>query len=324
MKADIKDQARGKWVSILRNLGMPDHFFNGKHQPCPICEGKDRFRWNKHKESPYCSGCGIVTPMNLAMAWLNKDFKETTKAIRLIIGTCTMTETKPVDYSANEARIKQIHKGLRKLDGTDAASRYLAKRGLNVLPMKDCYFHPAIDYWDGKERSTHPTMVSIFRNLAGETCSYHITYLTPDGKKAEVEIQKKILPVIRELNGSAIKLFEPLEYLSIAEGIETALAVHAKYSSPSELFPVWAAGNANLMAKVDVPDSVKEVWIYADSDTSFTGQEAAFILAKRLRGKRKTVTVVTIVDGKLVEDRGSDTDFLDYWLIEQLEALTRN
>jgi len=77
-------------------------------------------------------------------------------------------------------------------------------------------------------------------------------------------------------------LFEPTEELAITEGIETALAVHIATGRA-----VWAAYSASNLEKISVPGSVKRVYIYADNDASFTGQAAAYALAKRLTAKRE-------------------------------------
>ena len=40
---EITTQAVGKWQSIFSSLGID--VGNGKHCPCPVCGGKDRFRF---------------------------------------------------------------------------------------------------------------------------------------------------------------------------------------------------------------------------------------------------------------------------------------
>jgi putative DNA primase/helicase len=185
---------------------------------------------------------------------------------------------------------------------------YLAKRGIKVLPDADCYQHDAVEYWQDGEKSLHPAMVSVFRTPSGEVATYHITYVTKQGEKAPVQIPRKILPVMRPMVGSAIRLFEAEEVLAITEGIETALSVRQDQG-----IHCWAAGSAQEMVNIVIPETVKVVWIYADSDESFTGQKAAFDLANRLKVKEgKTVRVVTLIDQRPVEDYGVKYDFNDY------------
>lgn len=317
---DIKVECAGRWSSVLTNIGIDAEYLSGKHGPCPVCGGKDRFRWSHKREMAYCSGCGHKSPLDLAIAYLGRPFKETAAEIRQILGVTTMETAAPAadDREKNEKRIRDIHKGLKVITPDSVAARYLAGRGLKVLPETGCYFHPAMPYYeDGKKIGEYPAMVSSFRTVNDELSTYHITYLSADGKKADVSAQKKILPTIRPLSGSAIRLFNPVNgVLAIAEGIETSLAVHQDQG-----LPVWAAGNAGNMAAMHIPDSVNEVWIYADMDANFTGQQAAYTLAKRLQNEGKQVVVVTLrapldfVD--VVTDSGIKLDFLDALLLMQ-------
>lgn len=70
-------------------------------------------------------------------------------------------------------------------------------------------------------------------------------------------------------------------------GVETALAASALFG-----FPVWAAlGASNLAAFEAVPAGVKKVVVFSDNDANFTGQAAAFELARRLSLSGLTVEV---------------------------------
>lgn len=300
---DVKVQAAGKWPSVLNLLGIDSKYFNGKHQDCPICQaGKDRFRWNRSTEYGHCNHCGALSPVDMAIHWTGKPYKEAAGEIRKVLGVArvsTTPEYKSDDAEKNQARIERIKSGLKTINGECIASRYLAGRGLKVLPKKDCYFHPAIEYWSGTEKTIHPAMVSIFRNIEGKGSTFHITYLTPDGKKANVESPKKILPVVLPLSGCAIRLFNPAQgVLAIAEGVETALAVHQL-----EGLPVWASGNAGQMAALKIPDEVREVWIYGDNDANYVGQKAAYTLANRLinEGKKVFVEIAKEVGGDFLD-----------------------
>lgn len=43
-KDDVIDNAKGNWRSILSAAGFPVDLLDGKHHPCPLCDGTDRFR----------------------------------------------------------------------------------------------------------------------------------------------------------------------------------------------------------------------------------------------------------------------------------------
>lgn len=314
MKTDIKAELKGRWSSVLISIGFPDVIFSGKHQPCIYCGGKDRARWDRSKEFYFCGQCGPRQPIDMAMDWLNMPYKETALYLRPNKENFKMTATDAPDTAKNEARLKKIHAGLQRITPDSIAAKYFAGRGITELPENDCYMHPGIDYYqDGKSIGKFPAIVSMFRNLAGETTTMHITYLSAEGKKLDVESPRKILPVIRPLPGSAIRLYPATDVLCVAEGIESALSVRMDTG-----MPVWAAGNANNMAVMEIPDSVKHIVIYADADSSYVGQKAAYTLAQKLKSKpgRESVTVVNLVDTQQVIDKGVAFDFNDYMILK--------
>lgn len=58
-KSAIAQVCLGRWRAILPRLGLDQSFLTGRHCPCPICGGKDRFRfddqegrgtWIRHRE----------------------------------------------------------------------------------------------------------------------------------------------------------------------------------------------------------------------------------------------------------------------------------
>jgi putative DNA primase/helicase len=313
----ISQNALGKWPSILTMLGVDQEFLKNKHGPCPICGGKDRFRFDDKggKGSYYCSGCGAGDGFNLLQKLNGWSFAEAAKRVEEIIGNCRVTPAAQDDSGKNEARLKRIHAGLRRISHDDPVGRYFLSRGITILPKQDVYFHPGVDYFTSTESGkpvkvgTFPSMVSIFRNLAGATCTFHITYLTQDGQKITGHPAKKFLPAIQPLPGGAIRLGGGIsEHIGIAEGIESTLAAMQDYR-----IPCWAAGNANLLEQVLTPEPVKSVVIFADEDSSFTGQKSAYTLANRLKVQfKKDVSVVRILGKETYKDRGSDLDYLDY------------
>ena len=307
---DVKAAAVGKWASILTLLGIDAKYLNGKHGPCPIpnCGGKDRWRWNKSTEYGHCNVCGSISGMDLAIAYTGTPFKDLAQEIKKsILGLATVTESAPYNKEKYLEYIESLKPKLRKLNGNDPASLYLKNRGLTVAPAQHVW---CMDDYKGM-----PAMVAMFSTASGELSTLHITHLTADGGKANVEVQKRILPVARPMTGGAIQLFKADKVLGIAEGIETALAVHQL-----EGIPVWASGNAQMMEKFEIPESVEELWIYADSDANFTGQKSAYTLANKaaLKGIKTLVSIAK--DGNTWEtDTGKKYDFNDFLTRKQRE-----
>nr|CAK1257006.1 DNA primase [Klebsiella phage vB_Ko_K70PH128C1] len=57
--AQIERHMSGKWEMLLSQY-WDRAVFNGRHQPCPLCGGKDRFRWGASKNAPDQRGKGAA------------------------------------------------------------------------------------------------------------------------------------------------------------------------------------------------------------------------------------------------------------------------
>lgn len=168
----------------------------------------------------------------------------------------------------------------------DPVDLYLRHRRI-ALPLFPpvLRFHPALKYWCPDRRECigeMPAMVAQIQNTAGEVVSIHRTYLTVDGLKAAVPEPKKIMRAVRDgaTKGAAILLFEPTDSVILAEGIETALSVHL-----DARLPVWAAVSAGGLEWLQLPASIRNVWIAVDDDSSGAGERAAESLSRRLQAE---------------------------------------
>ena len=301
MRVDIKEVAKKRWRSLLISIGMETKLFNGHHAPCLYCGGKDRARWNREKEIYFCSQCGIIQPVDMAMRFLNLSFKEAAAILKKNMGG-TMTDKYETNYKKNEEAIKKIFSKVKRIRADSPVDRYLTKRGIKVRPEIDCYQHDSVNYWsDGKSKGKYPAMISVFRTPVGEVCTLHITYLDESGDKASVEYSRKMMPVMNPLVGSACRLWTPGKILCVTEGIETALSVHQL-----EGFPTWSLGNAHNVEYFIPPDICESLFIFADEDVSATGTRSAYILQNKLKlaGKLKTVCVVRYIGGEIIYDYG--------------------
>jgi Zinc-binding domain of primase-helicase len=77
------DTAYGLWREILPRFGVPATALNGKHQACPACGGKDRFRFTDRKGDGdyFCNGCGAGKGISLVAKVNGWSYPEAAKRI---------------------------------------------------------------------------------------------------------------------------------------------------------------------------------------------------------------------------------------------------
>jgi putative DNA primase/helicase len=291
MLAPLSERALRRWPDILAKLGVLDSkALRGKHTACPVCGGKDRFRFdNKQGRGSWiCSQCGAGNGVDLVKAVLGLEFKQAAERIESVIGIAARVEPK-AELSEAECRAacNRLWRASKPACEGDAVDRYLSARGLGGRG-----YPTSLRCGDGM-------MVAMVTAPDGRPMTLHRTYLTADGRKASVEVPRKLMPG-QIAKGSAVRLAPACGHLGIAEGIETALSAAILFN-----LPVWAALNANLLREWQPPAGVVAVTVFADNDANFTGQEAAYSLARRLSGN-VAVDVQT--------PRGSGTDWNDVLL----------
>ena len=282
-KPRTAEEAIGRWPGILQALGIDPAFLTKKHGPCPMCGGKDRFRFDdkEGRGTWFCSGCGSGDGFRLLQQIKGMAFKEAAQEIDRIIGT---VPTGPIaaqrtDASKIEA-LTNVWKASRPVTRNDPVGLYLHRRLGIEQASGDLRYHPALRYTDtdGTDLGRFPAMLARMRYPDGSGASIHRTYLTESGEKALVPQAKKIMAG-KPLNTAAVRLGQASSRLGIAEGIESALGAAKRFG-----VPVWAATNAVLLESWVPPAGVESVLIAGDNDagSSWAGQAAAFALAKRL------------------------------------------
>ena len=280
---NIHDDARGRWRSLLPQLGVPAAYLSGKHGPCPICGGTDRWRFDdkEGKGTYYCNNCGSGTGVDLVMKVQKCDFTEAAKLIRDLCGTARIEVPKAKRGKANaDAVVDRFWNGASPLNGMDPASKYLQRRGMRMSkwPAMLRYLTRArYKHADG-HASYHPAMVARFVSPDRSQSTVHLTYLDDAGNKADLagEPEKKVAACSMPCGG-AVRLAPSAETMGIAEGIETAMSAMLLFD-----VPVWAGLNTGGMVKWEPPPSARNILIFADNDDNFAGHAAAYSLAYRL------------------------------------------
>jgi putative DNA primase/helicase len=311
------------WEQVFKNC-LPELRLNTRHQPCPACGGKDRFRlfsdWPETGSS-WCNKCESRNGIDLLMSTFNMSFCSVTRMLEDERVPAHIQVTRPANASISDPakRLRYLKQCLQKgkpiqISERDAAMQYLINRGLGALVERNdlpdnLYYAPDMLYkHPGEREQRFGCMLAAAHDVDANLVGVHRIYLSADGQKAPVSTPKKSLPAVFEgaMHGAAVRLYPAKHTLCITEGIETALAVRCMRPS----LPVWATLTAGGMKTLRLPAEICDVHIFADHDLSGAGVKAAHELAARLRK-----------EGRHVKERypweylPADTygDFLDLW-----------
>jgi phage/plasmid primase-like uncharacterized protein len=162
-----------------------------------------------------------------------------------------------------------------------AAHTYLASRLylLDEIPETIRFRH------GHAKRNRPPAMVCRIDHVLLGSIGVHLTHLTYDGRKADVD---PVRQCIGACAGGSIHFGEPRpdRWLVIGEGVETTLSVALAIGAPG-----WAALSATGIKNLILPPHARMVLIAADNDQSGTGQRAANAAAARWLSEGRRVKV---------------------------------
>lgn len=282
MQPSLRDRTQGRWRGILSAFGIDGKLLTGKHGPCPICGGKDRFRFDDKAGNGtwICSQCGAGSGVDLVMRIEGCDFRTAAPKIEAQIGTAPFLAGKTTRTDADKLDdMRKFWKRANPVPVTpgDPVDLYLRNRGVAITAIpSDVRFVAQCRH--SESRTSHPAMLALVRDPAGEVRALHRTFLTIDGRKADVDPVRMVMGSLP--SGCAVRLTNTGPIMGVAEGIETALSASILFGVPT-----WAALNDNRLAAWSPPEGVREVVVFADNDENFAGQRAAHQLRERLGSK---------------------------------------
>ncbi len=247
-------EVTGKWYGVLTALGIDSNFLQNKHGPCPICGGKDRFRFDDKdgRGTYYCNSCGAGDGFELLQKVHGWSFTDCLDSIRPIIEHTTFQPAKPKKDPV--PALRKVAKMAKPIVYRGYICDYLANRGINDYPetLKEANLYT----WEhGAKLGPFPTMLGLIQDARGVGVSWHLTY-TKNGMKLKGGTARKIMPPKGTITGAAIRLHEHEGTICLAEGIETAIA-----ASQISGLPAFSVMNAHCMATFEPPEDVTEVQI---------------------------------------------------------------
>ncbi len=175
------------------------------------------------------------------------------------------------------------------------AEGYLKNRGVDTAALKErgmtCLrFHPHLYNATAKESSG--ALITQVINKANAPIGIQRTWITKEGYKAFDKDSKQLLGLVKGGYGF-LKEMPPSSLLDasmpqalIVEGLEDGLIL-SQCCPHSSIY----IGFGNNIQSLDLPSSVKNVWIVADQD--LVGQKFARLLKRRLQAEGRGVVICT-------------------------------
>ncbi len=312
--------------------------------PCPACGGRDRLSIHPAKSVWNCRGAkGGNDAIGLVMHVANLSF---TQACESLTGEpppngqarpLSAAERAERDRRRQEAEAAQrqreaderayqentlataqrIWSEAKPIAGT-LAETYLHNFGLPTPPggWPECLgFHPALPYPD---RGRMPALVARVDNLHGDLVGIWREFMSPDGCKADVELQKLGLGPV---SGGAVRLGGEAARIGVAEGVRTALGAWALIGFA---YPVWSVLSTAGMTNFDVPLFVDRIDVYPDGDRPMRRKDGEYIPAVPA-GRKAALTIkekmaAAGVDCLIAAEPPAGSDYLDLWQICMGEA----
>jgi putative DNA primase/helicase len=194
----------------LPALGIAASFLVNRHGSCPLCGGKDRFRFDDKDGtgSYYCNQCGPGRGILLVQKLNSWDYATACREIDNIIGADPPRQRpKPASPSNSpERRLANLKRALAEATAPDIVGCYLQGRGLKVQPDV-LRGHRALPYFEGgKLLGRYPAMIAPIIGPDGQLASVHRTYI------ADVPSRKKMMPPVGTIRGAAARLAERLRH----------------------------------------------------------------------------------------------------------------
>jgi len=285
----VRDLARGRWGEVVLAIDPRlAQACDGKHGPCPVCGGKDRFRAFGDFDDiggAICNQCGSFKDGISLVGWYcRKDYRAASTMVSALLDNCV--EAPKPKRAKRKFDIESLWR--ESVDGGEMLKDYLRSRGLRGFVPKTLRLLTSHWYYDNGKKTEHPCMVAQV-TVNGVMVAIHRTYLKPDGHgKADVPSPKKLTN--GGVTGGAIQLYSAKDRLAITEGIETAIAVQQ-----STGIPTWSCISAGGIKSVAIPEHVSKVSIWCDGDT--VGRSSAYAACRRLI-RNKRCRVISAPDGK--------------------------
>ncbi|SEQ86331.1 putative DNA primase/helicase [Rosenbergiella nectarea] len=265
--SETASAARGSWAQVFPALGL--NLIKNRHAKCPLCGGKDRFRFDDEGERGtwICNQCGAGDGLALASKYLSVDITEAARRVREVIGECeanptTIMPTPTHDKAQLQAQAAKIAQEIVSSAIESENNAYLTRKGWQSvvsLTLSKAQKIALTQYRRGD-------LIIPLHNMDGELVNVQL--INAEGEK-------------RTLKGGQIKAAshilgadKPAKRIWLAEGYATALTVH-KLTGEQVWIAFSSANFLSLASCIKEKHPTLPLIIAADRDLNEVGQQKA-------------------------------------------------
>ena len=137
----LHERARGRWHGILPAIGISEKFLKRKNGPCPMCGGKDRWRFTDidGKGTWFCNQCYGGSGVDLVMKFTGLPFHAAARRIERALGDVP-AEPIRADRTDEQKRasLNALWKSGRAVAAGDPVDRWLRARGVGMATYPKC------------------------------------------------------------------------------------------------------------------------------------------------------------------------------------------
>ena len=315
MANNVITAASGRWKELLSALtGLAPEQLSNRHQPCPLCGGRDRYRFDDRDGSGswFCNQCGgrnrrggAGSGMDLLMRANGWCFTEASRQVERYLGLVPAAEAAPRRRRRRHRPAASANPSAGRGGGAASSVAGLPGHGGRrpwrqpELPPPDAP-PPALDQgavaqWCYRNASGDPLFwVQRLLLRSGSKVFLHRVWL--DGgwhRPSQRDLFRCDWPVPRPLYGLPGLRERPDAPVLVVEGEGTAEAASRLF--PRHVVISWPNG-ANAVGKADWrPLAGRTVTLWPDADAA--GQRAMELLAGRLQQQGCRLQMVLIPHG---------------------------
>lgn len=280
MKMNVTEtvkQACGHWPNILPALGVK--VIKNRHQPCPVCGGSDRFRFDdkEGRGTWFCNQCGAGDGLKLVEKVFGVTPSEAAQKVNAVTGN--LPPVAPEMIAAAEAGTETDRKAaaalaVRLMEKTRPATGnvYLTRKG---FPALECLTLTAMHKTGGVTFRAGDVVVPLYDDTGALV---NLQLINADGLK-------------RTLKGGAVKgachiiggQKQAGKRLWIAEGYVTALTVH-HLTGETVMVALSSVNLLSLASLARQKHPACQIILAADRDLNGDGQSKAAAAAEACEG----------------------------------------